>query len=105
MSALPASINVGGKRIRIRVVASLECWGEYDHDEAEIRLSPKALAKRTTLIDTLRHEVLEAALHISGIAWSEKYDQEPIVRAIESIFFPAYDKLTSKLAAFQPPKT
>jgi hypothetical protein len=32
MKNIPSSVNVGGKRVRIRVVPDMEHWGEYDHD-------------------------------------------------------------------------
>lgn len=52
---LPKSIHIGGKRIKIRVIA-MEDWGEYFHDKGEICVSDKATGK--DLIETLRHEVL-----------------------------------------------
>lgn len=88
---------IGGKRIKIRVVKDKEDWGEYFHDIAEIHIASRALSKASDLRETLRHEIFEAALHIGGVAWSERYDQEVVVRCVESIFFPCWDKLAPKL--------
>jgi len=32
-------------------------------------------------------------LLLSGVGWMEKYDQESVVRCMEEIFFPSWDKL------------
>lgn len=90
----PKSTPIGGKRIKIRVM-KMEDWGEYFHDKGEICVSDKATGR--DLLETLRHEVLEASLHIGGVAWSDKYEQEVVVRCIEGIFFPAWDALIKKL--------
>jgi len=49
------------------------------------------------LLDTLRHEMLHASLAVAGHSWSSKIDEEPIVRSIENIFFPALDVLMNKI--------
>ena len=41
-------------------------------------------------VDTIRHEMMEASLLLTGIGFAEKYYQEPIVRCMEEIFFPAW---------------
>jgi hypothetical protein len=45
---------------------------------------------------TLRHEMLHAALSLSGIAYIDKLPEEAIVRAMDTIFWPSYDALTTK---------
>jgi hypothetical protein len=34
---------------------------------------------------------------MSGVSFSDKYDEENVVRAIENIFFPAWNALHKKL--------
>ena len=97
MQKVPRSITIGGKRIKIRVCPELESWGEYHHDLSEIRLSTSCIENQETFVQTLRHEILEASLCLGGVAWSERYDQEVLVRCLESIFFPCWDKLSPKL--------
>ena len=98
MKNLPKSVNIGGQRFGI-VVCELDkdCYGEMRFDAKLIVLNPAALVKRSTLRETLRHEVLRASLHMAGVSFSEKYDEENVVRAIENIFFPAWQNLHKKL--------
>jgi hypothetical protein len=89
---------VGGKKFSI-VVAPLDddYWGQMDFDELTITLSPKCLNKASNLRETLRHEIMHAALSIAGVSYSVKYNEETIVCALENIFFPAWDKIHKKL--------
>lgn len=76
--------------------SNMECYGEYHHDKAEIRLSTKAMVKQSDLRETLRHEMMHAAMAISGVAFSERFEEEALVRCFEEIFFPAWDALRIK---------
>jgi hypothetical protein len=60
----PTEITIGGRIISIRIDPRLEAWGEYHGDDAEIVLASRTLAKQSTLRETLRHEMLHAALDI-----------------------------------------
>jgi len=95
---VPRSVSVGGHKFSI-VVSPIDdgSFGEMRFDERKIVISTKCLNKQTLLRETLRHEILHAALHISGVAFSEIYDEENIVRAIENIFFPAWNSIHKKL--------
>jgi len=46
--------------------------------------------------ETLRHEMVHAALAVGGVSFSVEYDEEVIVRCLDSLFFPAWDKLTKR---------
>lgn len=96
MKPFPSSIRVGGKRIAVVVSKSLENYGEYDHDKAEIRLSSRVLTKSSDLRETLRHEIMHAALAVSGISFMEKFEEEVVVRCFEEIFFPCWDSLKAR---------
>ena len=96
MKPVPSSVRVGGKRISIVVVKDLEDFGQYDHDKAEIRLASQVLAKASDLRETLRHEIMHAAMHISGISFMEKFEEEAVVRCFEDIFFPCWENLRAK---------
>lgn len=99
---VPRSVSIGGQKFSI-VIAPLEDgdYGEMNFDERRIVISTRCATKASTLRETLRHEVLHAALHVSGVAFSEIYDEENIVRAIENIFFPAWTTLHKKLNAYE----
>ena len=73
-------------------------WGDYDHDRRTIRLD--ASLGGESLKETLRHEMLEAALMIGGPTWNEGStceNTEAIVRCIECVFFPAWEKVCAKM--------
>lgn len=96
MAKHPKSIVIGGVKFAI-LVKKMESWGEMHFDDKEIHLSRQAVAKPDILFDTLRHEMLHASLSVAGISWSEKYDEESIIRAIENIFFPALKTIQHQL--------
>jgi hypothetical protein len=54
-------------------------------------------SNKKTLRETMRHEVLHASLSMSGVAFAEKFDEESLVRAMENIFFPCWERLEPKL--------
>jgi hypothetical protein len=95
-SKVPRSIRIGGETFQIRVEA-MDDWGQCKWDKRRITISTQALVNRATLRSTLFHEMTHAALMVSGLAWADKYDEEPIVRSLEHILFPAWDTLDAKL--------
>jgi len=92
---LPTSIKIAGQRVKIKVGKLEEAYGQYEHESRTIWISNTIKKDREILI-TLRHEMLEASLLISGVGWGEKYDQEPIVRCVDEVFWPAYESLKLK---------
>ena len=87
-STPPSVVSIGGKAITIRIDPKLEdAWGSYIGDDAEIVLSSRALEKQSTLRETLRHEMLHAALDICGISYLERYEEEATIRCVENVFF------------------
>jgi hypothetical protein len=94
----PAFVNIGGKVITVRVDPRMESWGEYRPDDAEIALSTETLKNQSTLRKTLRHEMLHASLDIAGLSHLTVYEEEAIVRCIDNIFHPAWDKVRDQLA-------
>jgi hypothetical protein len=95
---LPSSVMIGG--IRFAIVCQKIDEGDYGRmifDERRIVINTICLAKASLLRETLRHEILHAALHVSGVSFLERYDEEALVRAIDHIFFPAWDTVKAKL--------
>ena len=95
----PKTVSIAGRRIRL-VVKSFKgadsgTFGEYFHDDKLIQINT-GLADEVALV-TLRHEMMEASLFLSGLAWAERYEQEPIVRCMEEIFFPAWDAIVKRI--------
>jgi hypothetical protein len=95
---VPSSVYIGGIRFAI-AVEKLD-GGDYGRmlfDERKILISTACLVKAQTLRETLRHEILHAALHVSGVSFLERYEEEAVVRAIEHIYFPAWNSIRQKL--------
>lgn len=83
---MKASITIGGKKLSI-VWADIEEFGTYCHDSACIALNSNLKGDAMTAMDTLRHELMHAALAISGVGFGITQEQEEqIVRCMESIF-------------------
>jgi Zn-dependent peptidase ImmA (M78 family) len=98
MKKAPNHVMIGGQKFRI-IVGTLENgdFGRMYFDERKIVISTACLSKSSILRETLRHEVLHAALHVSGVSFLERYEEETVVRAIENIYFPAWDGIKAKL--------
>lgn len=94
---LPKTVTIGGQRVRIKIAPMEDTWGTYEHDAREITIATGTLRKRSLLRETLRHEMLHAALAISGVSYLESYEEEVVVRAIEQTFWPAWERVRAKL--------
>lgn len=95
---LPTSVMIGG--IRFAIVCQKIDEGDYGRmifDERKIVISTICLSKAQLLRETLRHEILHAALHVSGVSFLERYDEEALVRAMDHIFFPAWELIRQKI--------
>lgn len=95
---LPSSVMIGG--IRFAIVCQKIDEGDYGRmifDERRIVINTICLAKASLLRETLRHEILHAALHVSGVSFLERYDEEAIVRAMDHIFHPAWESIRERL--------
>ena len=93
MGEIPKSIRIGGKQVKINIVEDLEEYGNFTEDTLTIQLKK---ADAETMRVTLRHELMHAALSISGIAYIDRLPEEAIVRCFDNLFFPAYDSLTKR---------
>lgn len=95
---IPSSVMIGG--IRFQIVCQPIDEGDYGRmifDQRKIVINTVCLAKASLLRETLRHEILHAALHVSGVSFLERYDEEALVRAMDHIFFPAWNTVKAKL--------
>lgn len=50
-------------------------------------------------MQTLRHELMEASLCISGVGFCETFEQEAVVRCMDEVFFPAWDRLNKRTSS------
>jgi len=83
--------------LTVVVDPKLEAWGEYHADDRKIVLASRTLDKQSSLRETLRHEMLHAALDICGLSYLERYEEEAVVRCIENVFHPAWEKVHQEL--------
>jgi hypothetical protein len=88
MADIPKSIRIGGRQVKITIVEDLEEYGNFHEDTLTIQLKK---ADAETMRVTLRHELMHAALSISGIAYIDRLPEEAIVRCFDNIFFPAWE--------------
>jgi hypothetical protein len=93
---IPQSVSIGGRTIGI-VVEEMESWGEYRSDDKQIAISHKATLSELDLIETLRHEMVHAALDIGGISHIKNYEEEAIVRCLDTIFHGAWEQVRKSL--------
>ena len=95
--SLHKTIRVAGQTIKIsrKNLSDDDCYGFYSH-ERKIIFIHNNLSNRDTLT-TLRHELMEASLCISGVGFCETFEQEAVVRCMDEVFFPAYERLLKRL--------
>lgn len=100
---IPKSIRVGGLPIKIVLddLSDDECFGYYSHDRKAIFIDRSL--KGTKLMETMRHELMEASLCIGGPAWNEGNETEGFVRCMENIFFPTWDRFQKRMQRPHPP--
>ena len=94
---LPKTVSIAGRRVKLALVpfkGDSPDYGLYLHDKKTIEINNTLKGK--ALIHTIRHEMMEASLLLSGVGWLENYDQEAIVRCMEEIFFPAWENFLKK---------
>jgi hypothetical protein len=90
----PRSVEVAGQKVRVRIRDLEDAFGQFWPDERLIEIDRTHLANDPDEAWlTFRHELMEAALFLSGVGYMETYQQEPVVRAMEQVFFPVWDRL------------
>lgn len=95
----PKTVSIAGRRIKLIVKAfkgaDSDTFGEYFHDEKLIQINTGL--SDSIMLTTLRHEMMEASLYLSGLAWAERYEQEAVIRCMEEIFFPAWGAIFKRI--------
>ena len=93
---IPKSVQIGGHKIDV-CFAEIENLGEYHSEFKRIKLNASLVGNDKVLFETLRHEMIHCAFDISGIGFCETFEEEAIVRCMDNVFFPAYEKLVSTI--------
>lgn len=95
---LPKIVRIAGVPIKVveRDLSDDECFGYYHHDKKTIFLGKGLSAKIAK--ETLCHEMIHAALDLSGISFAKGFPDEPVVRAVETLFLPAWKRVQKRLS-------
>lgn len=93
--SFPQSVMIAGHRIAIKKQQLDDCYGQYRHDERLILLNKEIKGRELEI--TLRHEMVEASLLLSGVGWCDRYEQEAVVRCMDEVFFPAWERIQKRL--------
>lgn len=93
---LPKTVRVAGQVVQIlrEDLSDDGLFGYYSHDRKVIILAKDL--KDKVLLNTLRHELMEASLCISGVGFCESMEQEAIVRCMEEVFFPVWERIQKR---------
>lgn len=92
----PKTIMVAGRRVRLIICDLDDTYGQYKHDQKTIEIN-RAITDSAKIL-TIRHELMEASLLLSGVGFADRYEQEPVVRCMEEIFFPAWEGFLKRIA-------
>lgn len=80
----------------------VDTYGQFTFDDRLIEIDRTHLHDDPKgAVETLRHELMEAALLLTGVGFMDRYDQEPVVRAMEQAFFPAWERVLGRLGVCQ----
>lgn len=92
---IPPSVSIGGQEVEIVIEKDLAEYGLFCLDDMRITLRS---ADVDIMESTLRHEMMHAAFSIAGISHSKTFEdmEECVVRCLENIFFPAWEKVIAK---------
>ena len=88
---------MGGRKIAVRVDSEIDDYGQYHSGERKILISAKIMENPKEVRETLRHEMMHAALDMAGISYMKAYEEESIIRAFDSLFFPAWEIVEKQL--------
>ena len=95
---LPKTVRVAGVPIKILLQELYgDPYGYWSLDRRTIVLDLNLTGKQ--LRETLCHEMIHAALDLSGISFAKGFPDEPTVRAIETLFLPAWERMQKRLKA------
>ena len=100
---IPTSLAIAGQKIMIRVRDfDGELYGQFHFDKKIIDVDVKVAANKKLFIETMRHEVFEACLLLSGVGWGDVYQAEQVVRCMDELCYPALERLYKVIDKLNP---
>jgi hypothetical protein len=94
---IPSSALIGGEKWRIVWTDLGDDYGQTKTDLKTIQVGTRCAGSRKETMETLRHEMLHASFSVSGVSHLEMFEEEAVVRCIENIFFPAWERMQKRL--------
>lgn len=92
--ALPETVDVAGHSLVVRVTADIDDLGNFDLATKTLYIREDLMSNPELAMDTLRHELMHAALGLGGIGFALSEDvEEGVVRAMEQLFIPAWNRV------------
>ncbi len=91
------SIRMAGQTVKIRRrnLADHDEWGFWVAESRTIVLHDKLTPRKFK--ETLRHEMVHAALHFCGVTWCETMEEEAVVRCLDEVFWPSWERVERRL--------
>lgn len=95
----PQTITVAGHIIKVKIVKNLRdegisCYGLFSYGEGDLTISLAEGLSPSTHRSTLAHELLHAALHLSGQSeLLNETQEEALVTALEYQYYPMLKRL------------
>lgn len=78
-----------------------DCYGEFDQEKLEIRVSTQTAAKPKLLKETVRHEIFHACLFLSGLSFAlPDVLEEQVVRMGDGILWDAVNEAEKSRRAY-----
>ena len=100
---IPSSLPIAGQKIKIEIKdTDGDLFGCFYFDRKAIVIDSKVAKSPKLFWETMRHEVFEACLLISGVGWGDVYQSEQVVRCADELLYPAMKRLKKKLRKLNP---
>jgi len=100
---IPSSLPIAGQKIRIRVRDfEGELFGQFHFDKKVIDIDVKVASNKKLFIETMRHEIFEACLLLSGVGWGDVFQAEQVVRCMDELCYPAVERLLKVIDKLNP---
>ena len=92
--SLPETVDVAGHTLSVKVTADIAELGNFDLDTLSLCIRADLLQSPVLAMETLRHELMHAALRLGGISFVLTDGvEEGVVRAMEQLFIPAWNRV------------
>ena len=91
------SIRMAGQTVKVRLkdLSDHDEWGYWVAEKRMIVIHGSLTPRKFK--ETLRHEMIHAALHLCGVAWCERMEEEALVRCLDEVFWPSGERVERRL--------